>query len=157
MIKRTEYYDDPTAPQPNTLVPAASAIIVDDDGAVLLHRRADSELWSIPGGGMEIGESIARTVAREVKEETGLDVAIERLVGIYSDPRFVVAYADGEVRQQFSICFSCRVVGGSLAASDESSEVRFFPSSEVAALPMGPGTRVRLRDFQEGGTTPVIA
>jgi ADP-ribose pyrophosphatase YjhB (NUDIX family) len=85
-VRRIEHFNDPDAPTANRLVPAASAIVVDQAGRILLHRRTDNELWSIPGGGMEVGERIADTVVREVREETGLEVEPEAIVGIYSDP-----------------------------------------------------------------------
>jgi ADP-ribose pyrophosphatase YjhB (NUDIX family) len=131
--------------------------VADDDGRILLQRRTDNALWSIPGGAMEVGESIAQTAVREVKEETGLEVAPERLVGIYSNPRHVVEYADGEVRQQFSICFACRLVGGQLATSDESSEVGFFTPAEVEAMPVHESIRLRIRHYLERRPEPVIA
>jgi len=154
---RIEYHHDPNAPQANNLVPAASAIVVNDDGTILLHRRADNGLWSIPGGAMEIGESIGQTVVREVREETGLDVEPETIVGVYSDPGHVVAYDDGEVRQQFSVCFHCRLVGGQITTSDESSDVQFFPPGKIDGLPMAESIRQRIRDFLDGASGPVIA
>ncbi|KPC91167.1 DNA mismatch repair protein MutT, partial [Streptomyces sp. NRRL F-6602] len=72
-MTRTEYYDDPQAPQPNSLVVAASAVVTDDQGRVLMQRRADSGLWALPGGGMELSDTLPGTAVREVKEETGLD------------------------------------------------------------------------------------
>jgi ADP-ribose pyrophosphatase YjhB (NUDIX family) len=125
MARRTDYYHDPTAPKPNRIVPAVTAVVENAAGELLLHRRVDNELWGLPGGAVELGESVAQTVVREVKEETGLDVALTGLVGVYSDPHHVIAYADGEVRQQFSLCFAARLLGGMLAGSDESHEVRF--------------------------------
>jgi NUDIX domain len=86
-VKRVEHFNDPDAPAADNLVPAASAVVVDQAGRILLHRRNDNSLWSIPGGAMEVGERIADTAVREVKEETGLDVQPEALVGIYTDPR----------------------------------------------------------------------
>jgi 8-oxo-dGTP pyrophosphatase MutT (NUDIX family) len=138
-------------------VPAASAVVVNDDGAILLQRRRDNDLWSIPGGAMEAGESIAETVVREVKEETGLDVRPEKITGIYSDPDHVIEYGDGEVRQEFSICFACRVEGGQLAVSDESTEVGFFKPQELEALPMHDSIRLRIRHYLEHRPAPVIA
>lgn len=158
LSRRTEYFDDPTAPRPNSLVPAVSAVVLDPAGRVLMHRRADSGLWSLPGGGVEVGEGAAAALVREVKEETGLDVAVEQLIGVYSDPRYVVAYDDGEVRQQFSLCFTCQVTGGDLLISEESRELRYVEHDELDALPMGAGTRVRLRDFRDRRDDwPVIA
>jgi ADP-ribose pyrophosphatase YjhB (NUDIX family) len=156
-VSRIEHFNNPEAPAANSLVPAASAVVVDDAGRILLHRRTDNALWSIPGGAMEVGESIAETVVREVKEETGLDVEPERVVGIYSNPRHVVEYADGEVRQQFSVCFACRLVGGQVATSDESSEVGFFTPAEIEAMPMHASIHLRIRHYLEHRPEPVIA
>src|SRR5207253_8103307 len=97
MPQRVEYFDDPSAPKPNSLVVAVSAVITDENGYILLQRRTDNDLWGLPGGGMDLGESIGQAVVRETKEETGLDVEPTGLVGIYSDPGHVIAYADGEV------------------------------------------------------------
>lgn len=152
---RVDYYDDPMAPPANSLVPAASAIVTDEDGRILLHRRRDNEMWALPGGVMEIGESLGDCAAREVREETGLVVEPTSIVGIYSDPKHVFAYDDGEVRQEFSVCFECRVVEGRLAVSDESYEVRFFTPAEVAELQMVDSIRLRVTDFLSG-STPVI-
>ncbi len=154
---RIEYHNDPNAPKPNSLVVAVSAVVTNDVGEILLHKRSDNELWSVPGGAMELGESISQAVTREVKEETGFDVEPERLVGIYSDPGHIVAYSDGEVRQQFSICFACRVIGGDFAESDESLDVRFFTPADVSQLPMSESVRLRVDHFLEGHSQPVIA
>ena len=81
-MPRTDYYDDPDAPAANSLVPAASAVVVDDAGRVLLHRRKDNDQWALPGGAVELGESVAECVVREVREETGLDVEVTGIVGI---------------------------------------------------------------------------
>ena len=144
---RDEYYHDADAPRANTLVPAASAVVVDEAGRVLLQRRRDGGGWSLPGGTMEIGESIGGCVVREVREETGLEVEPVRIVGVYSDPCRVIAFADGEVRQEFSICFACRITAGALAAGEESSEVGFFHPAELAELDLPEQTRLRLDDY----------
>jgi len=100
--RRVEYFDDPNAPKPNSLVVAVSAVVANERGEVLLQKRTDNELWGLPGGAMDLGESVGQAVAREVREETGLEVQPTGLVGIYSDPGYVIAYANGEVRQEFS-------------------------------------------------------
>jgi ADP-ribose pyrophosphatase YjhB (NUDIX family) len=106
---------------------------------------------------MEIGEDIGHAVSREVQEETGLHVVPEAVVGIYSNPRHVIQYPDGIVRQLFSICFACRIVGGALRASDESLEVGFFAPSEIQTMPMHESIRIRLRHYLEQRPYPVIA
>ena len=152
---RVDYYDDPEAPPANSLVPAASAIVTDVDGRILLHRRRDNEMWALPGGAMELGESLGDCAVREVREETGLEVQPIAVVGIYSDPKHVFAYDDGEVRQEFSICLECRIVDGAVSVSDESYEVRFFPATDIEELPMVDGIRRRVTDYL-AGATPVI-
>lgn len=155
-MNRTEYYDDPNAPEPNSLVVAASAVVTDDQGRVLLQRRLDNDLWALPGGGMDMGDSLPGCAVREVKEETGYDIEITGLVGTYTDPRHVIAYSDGEVRRQFNICFRARIMGGELAVSDESTEVRFVDPAELARLPMHHTQRLRLRHFLENSPTPYL-
>jgi ADP-ribose pyrophosphatase YjhB (NUDIX family) len=156
-VKRVEHFNDPEAPAANRLVPAASAVVVDQAGRILLIRRSDNGLWAIPGGLMDIGEDIARTVRREVKEETGLDVEPEAIVGIYSNPRHVIEFPNGEVRQQFSVCFACRLLGGELTTSMESLEVGFFSPAEIEAMPMHESIRLRIRHYLEHRHQPVIA
>ena len=153
MSKRTDYYHDPEAPEANSLVVGGSAVVVDTVGRVLLQRRSDSGNWALPGGTMDIGETFAESVIREVKEETGFDVRIERIVGIYSDPGHVFAYDDGEVRQEFNICLACTIVGGELAVSGESTDVRFFALDEIPSLTMHESIRKRIEDYLRGGET----
>jgi ADP-ribose pyrophosphatase YjhB (NUDIX family) len=158
MPRRVEYFDDPNAPCANSLVVAVTAIVTNDRGQLLLQKRTDNELWGLPGGAMNIGESIGQAVVREVKEETSLDVEPTGVVGIYSDPGHIIAYANGEVRQEFSICFAARLVGGQLAVGDqESTEVRFVRPSELDGLPMGQSTRLRIQHFLERRSTPYFA
>jgi ADP-ribose pyrophosphatase YjhB (NUDIX family) len=150
-----EYFDDPNAPKPNSLVVAVSAVVANDRGEVLLQKRTDNELWGLPGGAMDLGESIGQAVVREIREETGLEVQPTGLVGIYSDPGHVIVYANGEVRQEFSICFVARIVGGEVSVADhESTEVRFVPTSEIAELAMHRSTRLRLQHFLEQRSSP---
>lgn len=151
MSKRTDYFHHPDAPVANSLVVGSSAVVVDGEDRILLQRRSDSGNWALPGGAMDIGETFAESAVREVKEETGFDVRIDRIVGIYSDPGHVFAYEDGEVRQEFSICLACSIVGGELGVSNESTEVRFFATGELADLAMHESIRKRIRDFLDGG------
>lgn len=156
MSPRRDLLDDPNAPKANSLVPAASAVVVDDAGRILLHKRTDNEYWSIPGGAMTPGESIAETVVREVREETGIEAQVEKILGVYSNPRHVSVYDDGEVRQQFSVCFLCRAAGGEPRTSDESSEVRFVDLAETEALSIHPSIRLRIQHYAESRPEPYI-
>jgi 8-oxo-dGTP pyrophosphatase MutT (NUDIX family) len=147
---RRDYENDPNAPTANSLVPAASAIVVDDSGRILLQRRRDNGMWALPGGAMNIGESLPECAVRETREETGFDVEIVGIVGTYTNPRHVFAYDDGEVRQEFSVCFLAHPVAGQLAVSEESTDVRWFQPAEVDALPMVPSIRKRVNDWRDG-------
>lgn len=128
---------------------ATCAIITDDAGHILLQHRADNDLWGMPGGALEKGESVAQGVVREVKEETGYDVEIVGVVGVYSDPkqRQVVRYPDNVV-QYVVVSVHARITGGEGGVDHESHEQRWF---EPGALPepMVPNHIVRLRDFTD--------
>ena len=155
-MTRREYYNDPQAPAPNSLVVATSAVVTDDAGRILLQRRADSGNWALPGGGMDMGESLGDSVIREVKEETGFDVEVTGLVGTYTDPRHIIAYTNGEVRRQFNICYTARITGGELAISDESTEIRFVDPGELSSLPMHHTQWLRIGHYLEGRDTPFL-
>lgn len=148
-MARTEYYDDPAAPAPNSLVVAASAVVTNDRGQILMQRRADSGNWALPGGGMELTESLAECAVREVAEETGYLVEITGLVGLYTDARHVIAYSDGEVRRQFNVCFTARLLGGQLATSPESAKVAWVNPADLDDLQMHHTQRLRLRHYAE--------
>ncbi|MGH3633493.1 MAG: NUDIX hydrolase [Mycobacterium sp.] len=149
---RTDYWNDSNAPIANSLVVAASAIIATVEGRIVLQKRVDNNLWALPGGGMELGESIRTTATREVKEETGLTVTVDYVVGVYSDPSHVFAYDDGEVRQEFSVCVKCSIVSGSLQSSDESHNVMLFLPSQIQNLQVHPRIRARIDDYLLGKT-----
>ncbi|MFF0595565.1 NUDIX hydrolase [Streptomyces antibioticus] len=147
---RRDYEDDPDAPAANSLVPAASVVVIDSAGRILLQRRVDNGMWALPGGAMSIGESLPDCAIRETREETGYEVELTGIVGTYTHPGHVFAYDDGEVRQEFSICFLARPVGGRLAVSEESTDVRWFEPAEVDALPMVASVRRRVDDWRSG-------
>lgn len=137
---------EPDVSKARQLRPSVAAIIPNEDGHVLLQRRSDNGLWGLPGGGVEIGESVSTAIVREVQEETGLTVEIERLVGVYSDPRFqVVRYADGNVVHYINTLFVCRIAGGTLQTCEETLDLQFF---NPAHLPEGMllSHRIRVQD-----------
>jgi ADP-ribose pyrophosphatase YjhB (NUDIX family) len=155
--RRIDYLDDPNAPEPNNVVPSTNVVVVNDDGMILLIRRTDNGNLALPGGGMDLGESLPHAAVREVKEETGLDVEITGLVGIYTNPRHLIEYtSDGEVRQEFSVVFTARPIGGTPTTSSESSEVAWINPADVAELQMHPSMRQRIEHFLEARAQPYI-
>jgi ADP-ribose pyrophosphatase YjhB (NUDIX family) len=143
-VSRTDYLDDPDAPPANSIVIAASGFVLDDSGRLLTIRRTDSGLHALPGGRHELGETMTQTAIRETAEETGLTISITGLIGIYSNPAHVVRFSDGEVRQEFSICFRGRPETGVLKTSDETSEARWVERTELADLRIHPSIRLRI-------------
>ncbi|GLZ38365.1 NUDIX domain-containing protein [Actinokineospora sp. NBRC 105648] len=155
-MARKDYLNDPNAPEANSIAIACSAYVEDDQGRVLMIRRTDNDLYSIPGGTHELGETMTETVIREVKEETGIDIAVTGLIGIYSNPAHVVEYTDGEVRQEFSICFRGEATGGALETSSESKEALWITESETDQLAesIHPSIRLRLQHARNPAECP---
>ena len=141
---RLDYWHDPAAPTPNSLVVAVSAVVV-DAGRLLVIRRTDNDLWSIPGGGMEPGGTVSEAVIREVREESGYNVKPTRLVGVFSDPAHVIAYDDGEVRQAFSLCFNCTLIAGTARTSSETSVVEWIRLTELDQFDIHQANRERVQ------------
>jgi len=155
-VGRIDYYYDPKAPKANSLVLSVTAIVRNDKGELLLVHKVDNDLWALPGGGMDVGESISEAVVREVKEETGLDVEVTGIVGIYTDPKHVMAYDDGEVRQQCSVCFRTRLLGGELRTSEETKEVKFVDPEGLSSLDIHPSMRLRIDHGLANAVVPYI-
>jgi len=113
---------------------AVSALIF-ENGRVLLAHRRDINWWNLPGGGMEAGETVDETLRREVYEETGLEVEIEQLVGVYSKPQ----------KQEVVFTFRCRVTGGVLTETTESRECHYFAPADLPPNTL-PKHRQRIED-----------
>jgi 8-oxo-dGTP pyrophosphatase MutT (NUDIX family) len=157
-MARVDYIDDPNAPATNSVVPSVTCVIRDDKGCVLLIHKVDNDLWALPGGGHDPGESITDTVVREVSEETGIEVEVTGLVGTYTNPRHVMAYDDGEVRQQFSLCFTGRWVSGAAREDGtETKEIRWVAPGELVQLNIHPSMRMRIEHaLDETRTAPYL-
>ena len=119
---------------PQAPVAAVGGVVI-HDGAVLLVKRAYPPRqgeWSLPGGQLELGESLAEGVRREVREETGLDVEVGAVVDVFDRVHRDEA---GRIRYHFVIVdFLCQPRGGTLAAGDDAAAARWVPRAEVAAL-----------------------
>ncbi|MBA2324117.1 MAG: NUDIX hydrolase [Pseudonocardiales bacterium] len=156
-MARTDYYNDPNAPRANSLVPSVTAAVRDDEGRLLLIHKIDNDYWALPGGAMELGESIGDAAIREVAEESGIRIEITGLVGLYTSPAHVMAYDDGEVRQEFSVCFHARPLGGKLREDGtETKAARWVEPSELAGLSIHPSMHTRINDALAGLSRPRI-
>jgi len=144
---RTEYYRDPDAPTPNTLIPASNLLVVDAHARILLQRRRDTGQWALPGGAQEIGETPAQCAVRECLEETGVQAEVTGFLGVYSDPAHIVAYTDGEIRQEYEVTLIGRPVAGAPTANDEASDVQWFPTDELDTLDIHTTMRRQIHDY----------
>ncbi|MET8008281.1 NUDIX hydrolase [Nonomuraea glycinis] len=157
MARRIDFYDDPDAPEPNSLIPSVNVIVTNEAGDLLMIRRTDNDNWAVPGGAIDLGESIPQAAVRETLEETGILCEITGLVGTYSDPRHVILYtSNGEARQEFSLVLTARAVSGEPTPSDESREVRWVSRDQVAALRMDRSMRMRIEHYLSGAGIPYI-
>jgi ADP-ribose pyrophosphatase YjhB (NUDIX family) len=157
MARRIDYLDDPDAPAPTSVVPSANVIVTNDAGDILIIRRTDNGNHALPGGGMDLGESITTTALRETREETGIEIEITGLVGIYTNPNHRIEYtSNGEVRQEFSIVFTARAIAGTPTPSSESSEVVWVDPADIDTLRMHPSMRQRIEHFLQRRPAPYL-
>jgi len=125
----------------------SSAVIFNVDRTkILLTRRNDNGDWCIPGGALESGESVAETCAREVWEETGLRVEVIRLAGVYSNRDLLIEYPDGTRVQIIVLNFEARIIGGSMALSNETTDIGFFSLDEIEDMKLLGNHRERIAD-----------
>lgn len=128
------------------IYPSVGAIVRDGGGRVVLHRRYAGAAWSPPSSRIGPGEMLTDVLHRQIAEQTGLSVAIDGLVGIYSDPAFqVVTFPDGHVEQFVTNLFRCRVVGGRFTGSDKGIAWDWFPQDDLPT-DLAPYARIWLED-----------
>ena len=141
----TTYY----AKDPTEVRVSVSAVVRrrGEPDQILLMKRSDNEHWGLPGGYVEPGESVQSAAQREVREETGYEIEVGRLVGVYSDPRMqVIDYGGGRRVHAINLCFEA-VAGAQreLETPDETLELGFF-AVDALPEPLVPIHAIRLSD-----------
>ena len=138
-----------------TVKVGVAAAVFDDDGRQLLIQRQDNGLWAHPGGWADVGEPPAAMAAREVREETGLQVRVGRLAGLY-DSRM---RGFGHAHHIYHIVFLCTVCGGAPAVTPEIRALAWFaPSAPLPSLSPGhePAVRDAFRLWADPGAPAVF-
>jgi ADP-ribose pyrophosphatase YjhB (NUDIX family) len=123
---------------------------------VLLTRRTDNGRWCLPGGRTDAGESVIETCIRETLEETGLEVRVVRLLGVYSSPHRLVEYPDGNRYQIVALNFEVEPIGGALAISDETTDYGYFSWEEIGQMDVMETHVERLTDVFSGHPAPFV-
>jgi ADP-ribose pyrophosphatase YjhB (NUDIX family) len=155
--RKIDFHDDPDAPRAQHIVPSVSVVVTNDAGEILLIHRTDNDNWALPGGAVDIGESLPQAAVRETREETGVNCEITGLSGIYTDPGHVILYtSNGEVRQEFSVVLTAHATGGQPTPSSESSQVRWVAADDLGSYEMDSSMRLRIRHFTEHRDQPYI-
>ncbi len=123
----------PLQRMPDAIRPGTNGVVFNERGEILLQKRSDNGFWALPGGAVDVGESVEQGVIREDFEETGLHVTVKRMVGIYSDPKLYViaSYPGGDVVHYVTMLFECERQSGELAISEESTDIGYFPPDRL--------------------------
>jgi ADP-ribose pyrophosphatase YjhB (NUDIX family) len=158
MARRIDYYNDPEAPKANSLVPSVNVVVTNGNSDVLLIQRSDNGNWALPGGAIDLGESMAEAAIRETLEESGITCTITGLVGIYTDPKHIILYtSNGEARQEFSIVLTAAARGGQPTPSSETSRVVWAPRVDLDNYQMDRSMRMRVEHYLAGQSSPYLA
>jgi len=130
---------------PQSFTVGTFGIIKDEQNRVLLVLRNDYDLWNLPGGGLEKGESPWQGVIREVKEETGYNVRVERLAGIYFKPD----------KNEIVFSFECKIIGGGMTLNTEAKEIKYFLPDQLPKN-TSPKQVERIKDLFENKQQPIM-
>lgn len=142
------------------LIPSTAVVILDESDNLLLQLRNDSKNWGLPGGLMDLGETVVESVQREALEETGLSIKNLQLFGIFSGPIFEAKYPNGDETSSVAMGFYTNVFEGIITESDESLKIKFFPLSNLPEN-MNNFQRLFIKGFLEfrrnGSVHPILS
>jgi 8-oxo-dGTP pyrophosphatase MutT (NUDIX family) len=117
------------------LSPSVAAVIHDHDGKLLLQEKSSGEAWSLPAGGIELGESPQQAIVREVMEETGYVVRIHGILGVFGGRAFRYTYPNGDLVEYVVTLFQCKIISGFGVPTDfETKSIHYFGRSDMPEL-----------------------
>jgi ADP-ribose pyrophosphatase YjhB (NUDIX family) len=149
-------YGDRIGREGAVLLACATVVFDAERTKILLTRRSDNGRWCLPGGHFEAGESVTEAAVRETKEETGLDVDITRLIGVYSDPNRLLEYDDGNRFHLVALTFEARVSGGELTVSNETTEFMWCDPADLGGVDIMEHHLERIEDAVSGSSTASV-
>lgn len=129
MIEIHYHKEKPEKPNQPWL-PSVHGVVLNNNNAILVHRREDHPFWALPGGKINPGESIVDCLKREMKEETGLEVFPEKLLGVFSSPEYLLSLKNN-VFQPLLVVFLCRAVQGEVMLNSESVAFSWMSSENM--------------------------
>jgi len=139
------------------ILPSVTGILFDQDGRILLMRHGDTHDWVAPGGSIEPGETPADATVREMWEETGFEVSLKGIVGVFGGPEFLVEYSNGDKCTYVMTLFECEVIGGKMQPNDpETLELRYFSKDELRKISLSPWARKILPLIFETKNRPIF-
>ncbi len=126
----------------------ANACIINEKNEILLQRRKEENAWGLPGGALELGESAEEALHREIKEETGLEITIEKLLGVYT--KYFHTYPNGDKTQTIVMTFVCHPTGGELQRENEETlELAYIAPENMPPL-IFDDNRDAIQDYMNG-------
>ena len=149
-------YGDKIGKNTKLRVSSTSLIFDENREKILLIQRSDNGRWSMPGGGMDPGESAEEACVRETFEETGLVVRVIKLVGIYTSPDVIIEYKDGNRWQSVGFNFEVVVTGGELSTNEETIDLGYFPINSLGELDLMENQVKRIQDAAENLPSAII-
>ncbi|WP_342439660.1 NUDIX domain-containing protein [Paenibacillus sp. FSL L8-0436] len=133
------------------MVPSVAAVIRNDDEEILFIRKGKEQLWGLPAGAVEPGETPSRALRREVFEETGLMVTPGRIIGVFGGEKYAYQYSNGDMVEYSIIVFECSIVKGTPRSMDgEAEEFKFFKEQELPEIAIPYPREIFMQDSGNG-------
>jgi 8-oxo-dGTP diphosphatase len=149
LVSREEFLHDPGAPPAELVSPSVFAAVRDDRGWLLLVRRVDNGNWELPGGQVDVGDTVVGALQREVAEEAGIVIDVLGVCGVYTDPGYVIRSVAGRVRQPFTVCFHATPASGTTDPQPdqvETSDAAWIDPARLDTLPVHSAMRLWIDD-----------